>query len=63
MTATNMCSNFGSKWYSPPLIHKFYKNMFIEYVMTVELPQFTPPHKPGSFVALLSGFSYLQEAP
>ena len=19
MTATNMCSNFGSKWYSPPI--------------------------------------------
>ena len=25
MTATNMCSNFGSKWYSRPLNHPQYK--------------------------------------
>ena len=25
MTATNMCSNFGSKWYSPPFRNYEYK--------------------------------------
>ena len=29
MTATNMCSNFGGKWCSPPLIHARLRNVLI----------------------------------